>query len=185
LLRALDWSVEAGAQVINMSFAGPKDAGMAEAVEVAVRKGVILVAAAGNEGPRAKPVYPAAYPVVIAVTATDADDRIYERANQGSYLTVAAPGVDVLVLMPKGGHGFSSGTSIAAAHVSGLVALVLERNESLDLEEVRAVLTRTAHDLGERGFDVKFGAGRVDAAALIQAVPEHPGPPVSVAKQAP
>jgi hypothetical protein len=185
LLRALDWSVEAGAQVINMSFAGPKDAGMAEAVEVTARKGVILVAAAGNEGPRAKPVYPAAYRDVIAVTATDADDRIYERANQGGYLTVAAPGVDVLVLRPKGGHGFSSGTSMAAAHVSGLIALVLERNGSLDPEEVRAVLTRTAHDLGDRGVDEKFGAGRVDAAAVIQAVPEHSDSPVSVAKQAP
>jgi subtilisin family serine protease len=183
LLRALNWSVLSGARIINMSFAGPQDAKLADAVTAAAGRGVILVAAAGNNGPRAEPAYPAAYANVIAVTATDIDDELYENANRGSYVAVAAPGVDVLVLKPAAGHAFSSGTSMAAAHVSGLIALMLERNGKLGFEDVRAALTRTARDLGERGIDTKFGAGRVDAAALIQSVPLPEGPAVSLAKQ--
>ena len=183
MLRALDWSVSSGARVINMSFAGPRDGDVAEAIEMAARKGIVLVAAAGNGGATAKPAYPAAYKDVIAVTATDADDKLYDKANQGTYVAVAAPGVDVFVLAPGNSHKFSSGTSFAAAHVSGLVALMLERNRNLDIETIREALMRTARDLGQAGIDAKFGAGRVDAEAVLQAIPEVIGPAVSIAKR--
>jgi subtilisin family serine protease len=181
VMRALDWSVASGAKVINMSFAGPPDEGLAEAVDRAAKQGVIMVAAAGNGGPQAKPAYPAAYADVIAVTATDADDRLYEKANRGSYLTVAAPGVDVYVTAPNKRHRFSTGTSMAAAHVSGLVALMLERNRELTIADVREAIVRTARDLGARGIDVQFGAGRIDAAALLHGMKVPTGPPVSIA----
>lgn len=184
LLRALDWSVANGARVINMSFAGPEDRDVAEGIALAAKRGVIMVAAAGNEGPRAKPAYPAAYADVIAVTATDEYDRLYGMANQGGYVAVSAPGVDVLVLTPGNGHGYTSGTSMAAAHVSGLIALALERNGTLTPADVKDLLARTARDLGAAGVDPKFGAGRVDAEALINAVPAPDGPAVSMARSA-
>ncbi|MCB1510012.1 MAG: S8 family serine peptidase [Hyphomicrobiaceae bacterium] len=182
LLRALDWSVASGARVINMSFAGPEDRDVSEAVATAAKRGVVMVAAAGNGGPRAKPAYPGAYPDVIAVTATDEYDQLYTMANQGAYIAVAAPGVDVLVLTPGNGHGYTSGTSMAAAHVSGLIALVLERNSTLTLAEVKDVLRRTSRDLGAAGVDPKFGAGRIDAEALLNAVPPPDSPAISMAR---
>jgi len=181
VMRALDWSVANGANVVNMSFAGPHDEGLAKSVEGAAKKGVIMIAAAGNDGPKAKPAFPAAYPDVIAVTATDVDDRLYEKANRGSYLTVAAPGVDVYVASPNKGHRFTTGTSMAAAHVTGLVALMLELNPDLQPVAVRTALIKSALDLGARGIDVQFGAGRIDAEALLDEIPVPTGPPVPVA----
>jgi subtilisin family serine protease len=85
---------------------------------------------------------------------------------------VAAPGVDVLAAEPEGRYAFSSGTSIAAAHVSGLVALLLEKRPDLDLEGVRKLLSDSAIDLGAKGRDPLFGAGRIDVpAALARALP--------------
>ena len=99
-----------------------------------------------------------------------AEDRVFVRANRGSHIAVAAPGVDVLAAEPEGRYVFSSGTSIAAAHVSGLVALVLEKRPELDLVAMRRLLTETAVDLGSRGRDPVYGAGRIDAAAALARV---------------
>jgi hypothetical protein len=169
LLRALDWAVGQGARVVNMSFAGPRDAAIQAAVAAARPRGAILVAAAGNGGPDAAPAYPAAYPEVIAVTATDAQDNLYGDANRGAYIDVAAPGVDIFVVAPNRGYRHSSGTSLAAAHVSGLVALLLERESELQSEAVAGALERAAADLGPPGPDEAFGAGRVDGAGLMKA----------------
>ena len=123
----------------------------------------MLVAAAGNDGPQAPEAYPAAYPEVIAVTATDVDDKSLAVANRGSYVAVAAPGVDIFVAAPNGGYDYSTGTSVAAAHVSGLAALLIERNPGLTPDAIRAILVRTARDLGPPGRDDEFGAGLVNA----------------------
>lgn len=111
--------------------------------------------------------YPAAEPAVIAVTATDANDGLFGRANRGDHVGVAAPGVDLLVAQPGGAYGFGSGTSLAAAHVSGIVALMLEREPGLRPDEVRRRLAKTARDLGPAGRDPGFGAGLVDALAPL------------------
>ena len=172
IMAAIEWAVNQGARVINLSFAGPEDRLLSRGLAGVAAKGVIAVAAAGNGGPNAAPLFPGADPNVIAVTATDADDRIFPRANRGAYIAVAAPGVDVLAAEPQGRYAFSSGTSIAAAHVSGLVALVLEKRPDLDLAGVRRLLTQSAIDLGSKGRDPVYGAGRIDAAAaLAQALP--------------
>jgi subtilisin family serine protease len=170
ILDGLQWVSNSGARVVNMSFTGPEDSSVHDMVASIRRKGLVLVAAAGNDGPNAPPAYPAAYPEVIAVTATDADDKLLPVANHGSYVAVAAPGVEIFVATP-GGYEFTTGTSIATAHVSGLVALLIARNPSLTPDLVQSILMKTAKDLGPQGRDDEFGAGLVDAyeALLTQA----------------
>lgn len=167
LLRALDWSFLNKARVFNLSFAGPFDPLVKAALTSAFNKGVIHVAAAGNGGPKAAPAYPAAYKNVLAITAHDHKDKIYAHANRGAYLNVAAPGVDVLVPTLKRGYRLSSGTSLAAAHITGLVALLLERRPQASAEQILNAIQNGAHDLGPKGHDVQFGAGRADAHASL------------------
>ena len=132
ILKGIDWSVRQGARIINMSFAGPRDPSLDRALKAAYDKGVVLIAAAGNAGPKSPPLFPGADPYVIAVTATDVDDKLFAGANRGKYISVAAPGVDILVPAPEGEYQMTTGTSVAAAEVSGIVALLLERNPKLD-----------------------------------------------------
>jgi subtilisin family serine protease len=108
IAQGIDWAVAHGARVINMSFAGPNDPGLARVLAAAKQKGVVLVAAAGNSGPKSPPLYPAADPNVIAVTATDADDKLLAVAVRGRYIALAAPGVDILGPAPGGGYQMST-----------------------------------------------------------------------------
>lgn len=172
ILKGLDWSGKQNANIINMSFAGAPD----EEVHIMLKElrahGAVLVAAAGNAGPQSKPQYPAAFPEVIAVTATDVDDKLFKMASRGTHIAVAAPGVDVLTDAPNGGYQMATGTSFAAAQVSGVAALILDRNRKLDAAAVRRILMATAHDLGPPGQDDQFGSGLVDAlGAVMQASP--------------
>jgi hypothetical protein len=167
VLKGLDYAVEHGAQIINMSFAGPKDALIERGIAAASARGIVMVAASGNAGAKSPPLYPAAYADVIAVSATDAQDRLLAASNRGSYIAVAAPGADIFLPAPDGKYQMTSGTSFSAAYISGLVALVLERNPALKPEELRAVLMKTARDLGAPGRDDLFGAGEADAFAAI------------------
>jgi subtilisin family serine protease len=169
ILKGLDFAVANHARVINMSFAGPGDPMIHRALEAARKKGVVLVAAAGNAGAKSSPLYPAADPNVIAVSATDADDKLFEASNRGHYIAVAAPGAHILVAIPGGGYEMSSGTSYSAAEVSGIVALMLERKPELSPDKVAAILRASARDLGPKGPDVMFGAGLADAYGAITA----------------
>lgn len=172
ILTALEWVVQQRAKVVNLSFAGPQDRLLSKALAGAKERGVITVAAAGNGGARSAPLYPGADPSVIAVTATDAEDKVFGDANRGSYVAVAAPGVDVLTAEPGGRYAFTSGTSIAAAHVTALVALLLEKQPELDSDSARRVLSESATDLGSRGRDPVYGAGRIDPpTALARVMP--------------
>jgi subtilisin family serine protease len=170
ILKGLDWAAGKGARIINMSFTGPADPEVERKIADARRKGIVLVAAAGNAGPNSQPLYPAAYPGVIAVTATDADDRLFAGANRGKHIAVAAPGVDILLAAPEGSYQMKTGTSFAAAEVSGIAALMLERKPNLGHEGVRKALTSTARDLGPKGVDPQFGAGLVDAYRAIMSL---------------
>jgi subtilisin family serine protease len=172
VLKALDYAVAHGAQIINMSFAGPKDALIERGLAAAAAKGTVLIAAAGNAGPKSPPLFPAADAAVIAVSATDARDRLFAASNRGGYIAVAAPGVDILLPVPDEKYQLMSGTSFSAAYVSGLAALILQRNPTLQPDQVRAILTKTARDLGAPGRDDLFGAGEADAyAAVLAAAP--------------
>jgi subtilisin family serine protease len=183
VLKALDYAAAHGAQIVNMSFAGPKDALIERGIAAAAAKGIVMVAAAGNAGPKSPPLYPAASANVIAVSATDAQDRLFAASNRGSYVALAAPGVDIFLPAPDEKYQMASGTSFSAAYVSGLVALMLERNPALKPDEVRAILTKTARDLGSPGRDDLFGAGEADAFAAVSAVVSAPVVPVATASE--
>jgi len=170
IVTSLEWLVQQRAKIVNLSFAGPQDRLLSRTLAGAKERGVIAVAAAGNGGSRSAPLYPGADPSVIAVTATDADDRVFVDANRGSYIAVAAPGVDVLSAEPAGRYAFTSGTSIAAAHVSGLIALLVEKQPELDADSARRILGETAADLGSKGRDPTFGAGRIDLVGALSRV---------------
>ena len=180
IITGIDWAVARGARVINMSFAGPNDPEIARALAAARQRGVILVAAAGNAGPKSPPLYPAADPNVIAVTATDAEDHLLAVANRGRHIAVAAPGVNILGPAPGGGYQMSTGTSVAAAHVSGVVALLLALQPKIAPDAVRKLLAATALDLGPKGRDDQFGAGLADPYRAIVALK---APPVSGVKK--
>ncbi|MDH3741740.1 MAG: S8 family serine peptidase [Hyphomicrobiales bacterium] len=159
IVRSVDWAVSKQAQIINMSFTGARDPAFDDVLNAARKAGVIPVAAVGNLGSKAPPAYPAAYPQVIAVTATDAKDRLYKRANRGAYVTVAAPGVDVLVARRTKSYGLMSGTSAATGYVTGALALLIEHRPQLDSETAVGQITATARDLGKKGRDRQFGHG--------------------------
>jgi hypothetical protein len=148
IYKSLQWAVDNGARVVNMSFAGPADPTLHRLLAAAADKGLVLIAAAGNAGPNSPPLYPAADPNVIAVTATDSGDAIFAMANRGSYVAVAAPGVDILALAPGEALQLTTGTSVATAHVSGLAALLIECKPVLKPADVRAMLVGTAKPLG-------------------------------------
>jgi subtilisin family serine protease len=169
IIKGLDWAAEKGARVVNMSFAGPADPRLKDTLAKANAKGMVLIAAAGNAGPTSPPLYPAADPFVIAVTAVDASDALFSGANRGKYIAVAAPGVDVLVPAPDATYQLTTGTSVAAAEVSGVVALLLERNPRLTPQDIRRILMRTAKHLGPRGSEREFGAGLVNALQAVTA----------------
>jgi len=181
VLRGLDYAAAHGAQIVNMSFAGPKDALIERGIAAVAAKGIVMVAAAGNAGPKSPPLYPAANTSVIAVTATDAQDRLFSASNRGGYTAVAAPGVDIFLPAPDEKYQMTSGTSFSAAYVSGLAALMLERNPALKPDEVRTILMKTARDLGPPGRDDLFGAGEADGFAAVSAVVTAPAVPVAAA----
>ena len=169
ILKGINWAVGQGVRVINMSFAGPKDPSLERALKTAYDKNIVLIAAAGNAGPNSPPLFPAADPNVIAVTATDVDDGLFRGANRGKHIAVSAPGVEVLVPAPNGAYQFTTGTSVAAAEVSGIAALLIERNPALKPADIRRILTSTAKDLGPKGPDSSFGSGLVNALRAVTA----------------
>jgi hypothetical protein len=179
VLKALDYAASHGAQIVNMSFAGPKDVLIERGIAAAASKGIVMVAAAGNAGPKSPPLYPAANTNVIAVSATDAQDKLFAASNRGSHIAIAAPGVDIFLPAPDEKYQMTSGTSFSAAYISGLVALMLERNPALKPDEVRAILMKTARDLGSPGRDDLFGAGEADAYAAVSTVASAPTATVS------
>lgn len=162
LARAIDMLAGRNVPVINMSLSGPDNAILAASIADAIGSDIVLIAAAGNDGPRAKPVYPAAYPGVIAVTAVDQSRKVYRRAARGAHIDIAAPGVNVWTAASVKGQRPRSGTSFAAPFVTAAAALILADNPGFSREEIEIVLENEADDLGDRGRDDTFGWGLLD-----------------------
>ena len=120
------------------------------------------------------------------MTATDADNKLFALSNRGRHIAVAAPGAQILVAIPDAGYEVGSGTSYSAAEVSGIVALMLQRNPDLTPDRVRAILIATAKDLGPKGHDIMYGAGLVDAygALMAEALPTAAAVPLPVSRAA-
>lgn len=168
LIRSLDLMAERGIRIVNMSLSGPHNLLFEKAVGAAIDKGTILIAAAGNEGPKAKPVYPAAYADVIAVTAVDRQMKPYRRAVRGDHIDIAAPGVGVWTAASISGGRQKSGTSFAAPFVTAAASLMLGANPQMLPKEVAEEMTRMASDMGEPGKDAVFGWGLLNIRALCQ-----------------
>jgi subtilisin family serine protease len=166
LAKGIDLASQKNVRVMNLSVGGPEDRLLTRMVEAAAKKGIAVVSAAGNDGPGGKPSYPAAIENVIAVTAVDKDQRLYGRATRGSFIDLAAPGVDILSTGPGGRSQIFSGTSAATAFTTGAVALLLQRS-TLNPRDLTALLRSTARDLGDAGPDAQFGDGLIDVCRAI------------------
>ncbi len=157
LLQMEAWNV----QVINLSLAGPPDSLVEKTIRRLSRKGIMFVAAGGNEGPSASPSYPAAYDTVVAVTAVDKSLRSYRYANRGDYIDVAAPGVNIWTAAPNYKDGLLSGTSLAAPFVTSIVSAVYRSLPRKSRESLLNVIA--TQDLGHPGKDRVYGRGLVRA----------------------
>lgn len=146
-----------GVKVVNMSFAGPRDEVIEPVINELSAKGMVFVAAAGNEGPNAPPSYPAAYKPVIAVTAINPDRRVYAFANRGNHIDMAAPGVHIWTAVPGNREGYYTGTSYAAPFVTAIMATI---HRSTHGKRKPQILDQIRYDdLGTRGEDPIYGRG--------------------------
>ena len=159
IARALGWLAENNVLVANISLAGPPNIILEAAVNAFLKRGHVIVAAAGNEGPASPPEYPAAYEGVAAVTSVDADRKIQLDANQGAHIAFASFGVNRRVAMMKGGHAKVTGTSYAAPEVAVRFAVLLRRCDPAAAKSAWVTLEHEAVDLGAPGRDPVFGYG--------------------------
>lgn len=170
IARALELAIKQKVDVLNLSFAGKSDPIVDKLINAALQQGIVVVASAGNGGPNAQPAYPAAIPGVIAVTAVDKGENVFQQANRGDYITLAAPGVGILTTAPHDSFHVSSGTSLATAHASGVIALLMSLNRQ---GFTPSLLDKTAIDLGPPGRDPEYGYGLVSAERAISAIGIH------------
>ncbi|HYB09444.1 MAG TPA: S8 family serine peptidase, partial [Alphaproteobacteria bacterium] len=169
IVRGIDIALRLKARVINMSFGGPRDRVIERMTHEAALRGVVLVAAAGN-GDGDDAAYPAAYPDVIAVAATDNRSRLYRHGRGEPDMSLAAPGVDIVTTGPNGGYQVLTGSSIAAAHVSGLAVLVIELAPTLGPADVRAIMWRTGRSPAASPGDGPAVPRLIDARAALASV---------------
>lgn len=166
--RGIIWAVNNGASVINISVELKEPSpDLEDAVNYAWNQGVVIVAAAGNEGSQS-PVYPAGYENCIAVAATRQDDTLAPLSNYGAWVAVAAPGFNIYSTLPDNSYGYKTGTSFATAYVSGLAALLLSvvtdaNGDGRLNDEVRAAIENGCQEIYIRGV----GIGRIDVAKVI------------------
>jgi subtilisin family serine protease len=163
LIKALDWLAAQGVPVINISLSGPRNPAVAGAIARITKRGHVIVAAAGNDGPAAPPVFPGAYDNVVGVTAVDAQNRVYRYANRGNHVDFAARGVAVPAIDAKGEVRDATGTSFAAPLVAARLARQLARPDAAAAQKAIRALETEAQDLGPRGRDPIYGAGLVGA----------------------
>ncbi|MFF8951536.1 type VII secretion-associated serine protease mycosin [Streptomyces sp. NPDC014940] len=175
LADGIRWAADHGADVINLSLGDDSDSahpepGEDEAVQYALKKGVVVVASAGNGGAKGDHVsYPAAYPGVIAATAVDRYGTRASFSTRRWYAAVSAPGVNVVIADPDHKYYEGWGTSAAAAYVSGAAALIKAARPGLAPAQVKKVLEDTARDAPVGGRDDSRGFGMIDPAAALKA----------------
>jgi thermitase len=176
---AVDWLVDKGATIINLSFGAeqepPGDPVLGASVQRAQEAGGLVIAAAGNEGANTDSFFPAAYPDVLGVSATDQNNAPASFSNSGSMVDVAAPGVDIPSTYNADYTGNTtgalyarfSGTSFATPHVAGVAALLKASNPDLTAESIAARIQDNAKDLGEPGRDDAYGYGLLRAQCAV------------------
>lgn len=171
IVDGIYYAVDHKADIINLSLGSTTYSyALDYAVNYAASKGVIIVAAAGNDN-NSEYTYPAALPSVIGVSATDMNDQIAEFSNYGDFIDFAAPGVDIYSTNTGNSYGSLNGTSMAAPIVSGVGALVLSKNPFMNPTQLENILRKSSVDLGDKGWDVLYGNGRVDPLAALNNTP--------------
>jgi subtilisin family serine protease len=161
--EALAWLVHERVPVINVSLVGPPNMILESVVRLVIARGFIIVAAVGNDGPAAPPLYPASYPGVIGVTAVDAHRRVLVEAARGPQVRFAAPGADMVAAKSPQGFEAVRGTSFAAPLVACLLAAELREPDKVAATQAVSDLAARAVDLGARGLDPVYGYGLVAA----------------------
>lgn len=161
IASALAWLAHEGVAVVNISLVGPPNRLLERAVQAMHRRGFLMVAAVGNDGPAAPPLYPAAYAGVVGVTAVSSQRRVLPEAAQGPQVMFAAPGADLAAADASGGYAGVRGTSFSAPLVAGLLAQSLSSPNAAEAAKVLARLAASAVDLGVPGWDPVFGLGLV------------------------
>ena len=156
IARGLGWLVGEGSRVVTISLVGPKNPVLERAIAAARRRGVVVVAAVGNDGPAAPPAYPASYDGVVAVTAVDGKRRALIEAGRALHIDYAAPGADIRAINAKGKRIRVRGTSFATPLVAARLARALQKGG-----DWREAIDREAVDLGRKGVDPVFGRGLV------------------------
>ncbi|NMO94813.1 S8 family peptidase [Paenibacillus lemnae] len=163
------WAADHGAKVINMSLGNYADSQfLHDAVKYAYDRDVLLVAASGNDNTE-RPGFPAAYPEVLAVGATNSDLTRAEYSNYGDYIDVTAPGTNIASTYPGNQYAALSGTSMASPHVAAMAGLIRSLNPDLTNREVMDIMISHALDLGDKGKDKYFGNGQVDVFRSLKA----------------
>lgn len=166
IAKGINWSVNNGADVVNLSLGGPQESDtLRRAVNRAWNQGSVVVAAAGNDGDNTKN-YPAAYKRVMAVAATNSSDGRASFSNRGGWISVAAPGVGILSTVPDGRYENKSGTSMSSPNVAALAGLL--SSQSLGNGQIRQRMQNTAVDLGPDGKDAAYGHGRISAGRAVR-----------------
>ncbi|MBO9710839.1 MAG: S8 family serine peptidase [Caulobacter sp.] len=163
IVGALSWMAQARVPVVNISLVGPANGALGAAVRALVGRGVLVVAAVGNDGPAAPPLYPASYPGVIAVTGVDRQRRLLPEAGRALHVDFAAYGSEVRVAAPGGGGASVRGTSYAAPVVAARLAALAPAPDPATAVRAVARLAQAAVDLGPPGPDTQFGKGLVEA----------------------
>jgi len=158
--QGIIYAADHNARIINLSIGGyAYSYALKDAVDYALEKGCVLVAAVGNDGIDA-PMYPAAYEGVIGIAATDSQDRIDKNSNYGDFVDLAAPGLSIYTTEPEGRYGYNSGSSLACSHTAGLVGLILSSNPSLSKDNIEGILYDSCDYIKE---DNSYGHGRINA----------------------
>ncbi len=171
ITEELIFAMKMKANIANLSFgAQQRDPFLASRVRAAVKSGMVVVAAAGNSGPQGRPDYPAALDEVIAVSAVDRDKNAYASATVGDHIDLTAPGIGIHSTWPANTFRESEGSSEAAAHVTGVVALMLEKRPNSSPIEIKNLLEKTSTDLGPPGKDNVFGSGLVNVCKSLEAL---------------
>jgi subtilisin family serine protease len=171
VVRALAWMARERVAVVNVSLVGPQNRLLEQGVAALVKRGHLLVAAVGNDGPAAPPLFPASYAGVIGVTAVNPNRRVLPEAAQGPQVLLTAPGADMAVARSGGGYGIARGTSFAAPLVAGLLAAELREPDAAAAAAAIERLAASAVDLGVPGRDPVYGRGLV--AEDLRVVPEE------------
>ena len=171
--QGIIWATDNGARVINMSLGNYVDAEfLHDAIRYAYERDVVLIAATGNDNTD-DPGYPAAYPEVFAVSATDAWNERAIFSNYGDYVDVVAPGVNIASTYAGSQYAALSGTSMASPHVAALAAMIRSVNPDLTNAEVMEIMRTSVVDLGDAGRDKYYGYGLIDVKKALESASQH------------